>query len=272
MPTYIEQALGLKYPPLAIFYAQQLPGAAKLSKTMCAMFLVAQAAKGETVVLGPRTCACPGAASGFGLEPMSARHFPGGHECFTRFLSIGNKGWAPGEAVIRQLQESGAPKIMLEEFTEGEGFFKTPELVDEWMQSLPGQQQKAEGPYVIIKPLRDVAPTEQTKVVSFLVNPQQLSALVVLANFARPGTDNVRIPFGPGCAGFGLYAFAETARENPKAIVGLTDISARFYLRQSLGPDLLSFTMPLNLYEEMEANAPQSFLTRLVWKSMMKNS
>jgi len=46
-----------------------------------------------------------------------------------RFLSIGNQDLDHGRAMIQKLSEGGAPKIMVEEFTEGEGFKKTPELV-----------------------------------------------------------------------------------------------------------------------------------------------
>jgi hypothetical protein len=231
------------------------------------MLLVAQAAKGKTIVLSKDSCRCHGAASGFGLDMMHMEDFPGGAECFLRFLSIGNEDWEQGQAVITHLKEAGAPKILVEEFSEGEGFCKTPELVQDWIDGLP--EAKPEGQYVIMKPLQDIQKGEVPKVVSFLVNPDQLSALVVLANYARNGSDNVRIPFGAGCNCFGLYPFAEAEKENPQAIIGLTDISARFYLNKILGRDILSFTVPFRLYEEMEGNAPKSFLSRFAWKTIM---
>lgn len=267
MQTNIERALALRFPPLTIFYAQELPKEAKVPNPLCSMMLIGQAAtKGETVALSRDSCACPGAASGFGLEPLSPDRFPGGRECFLRFLSVGNRGWEQGEAVIRQLKKEDAPKIFIEEFTAGEGFLKTPELAEEWAASLPAS--KAAGPYVVIKPLKDLSPGEKPQLVTFLVDPDQLSALVVLANFARPGSDNVRIPFGAGCTCFGTYPFAEAEAESPHAIVGLTDISARFYMRKPLGEDIMSFTVPLSMYEEMESNVPESFLTRFAWKTM----
>ncbi len=268
--TQLEQALQLKYPPLAIFYSQNLPEGVKLPSSMCSMLLVAQAAKGEAVALSKDSCRCHGAASGFGLADMHPEEFPGGAECFLRFLSTGNEGWEHGRAVIEQLKAAGAPKILIEEFSEGEGFCKTPELVQDWIDSLP--EIKSEGPYVILKPLKDVKADETPKVVSLLVNPDQLSALVVLANFARKGSDNVRIPFGAGCACFGLHPFAEYEQENPRAVIGLTDISARFYLGKPLGRDILSFTVPFKMFEEMESNAQESFLTRFAWKTMMSKN
>jgi uncharacterized protein (DUF169 family) len=269
MNIYLENALQLRFPPLGIYYAQELPEGVELTSPMCSMQLVARAAKGETAALSKDSCRCHGAAGGFGLDMTRPGNFPGGHECFLRFLSLGNEHCEQGQAVIGQLKEAGAPKILIEEFSEGEGFRKTPELVQDWLDGLPAA--KPEGPYVIIKPLRDVQKGENPKAVAFLANPDQLSALVVLANYARKGSDNVRIPFGAGCNCLGLYPFAEAERENPRAVIGLTDISARFYLNKPLGRDILSFTVPYRMYQEMEGNAPESFLSRLAWKTIMKN-
>lgn len=269
MRTYIENALALRFPPLAIYQSQTRPSEAKEMNPQCSMLLVGQAAKGETVAMDKTTCRCNGAANGFGLENLDTHNFPGGRDCFLRFLSIGNKDWELGQTVCQQLKDGGAPKIMLEEFSEGEGFLKSPELVAAWANSLP--EVKPEGPYTVIKPLCDCNVDETPKAIAFLVDPDQLSALVVLANFPGPGIDRVRIPFGAGCNCFGLYAFAEAEQPVPHAIVGLTDISARFYLRKILGRDILSFTVPWNLFQEMEVNAPESFLTRFAWKTITKS-
>jgi uncharacterized protein (DUF169 family) len=267
MRSNIAQALSLRFPPLAIFCAQEPPAEAKDLKPLCSMLLVSEAAKGKTVTITPGSCGCPGAGEGFGLEPSCPEKFPGGRECLLRFLSIGNQDWEHGRAMIQKLTEGGAPKIMIEEFSEGEGFLKTPELVAQWLEELP--DLKPEGPYVVIKPLEALTSAEKPKVVTFLIDADQLSALVVLANFARSGIDNVRIPFAAGCASLALYPFYEAEQANPRAVIGLTDISARFYLRKALGRDILSFTVPWSLFEEMEANVPESFLTRFAWKSMV---
>lgn len=268
MRSNIAQALSLRFPPLAVFYAQGPPAEAKNLKPLCSMILVAEAARGKTVSITRGSCGCPGAGEGFGLEPSCADNFPCGRDCFLRFLSIGNRSWERGRAMTQKLAESGAPKIMVEEFSEGEGFLKTPELVAQWLEELP--KIEPEGPCVVIKPLEALTAGEKPKVVSFLVDPDRLSALVVLANFARPGSDNVRIPFAAGCASLGLYPFYEAEQANPRAVIGLTDISARFYLRKPLGKDILSFTVPWSLFEEMEENVSESFLTRFAWRSMME--
>jgi uncharacterized protein (DUF169 family) len=265
----IENALAFKYSPLAIFYAKEPPAEAKKLNPLCVMSLIAEAAKGTTVTLSKGVCGCPGAASGFCLEPHDPDDFPGGRACYFRFLSVGNKDWKQGRAVLEQLKTSGAPKIMIEEFSEGEGFLKTPDLVKEFTSSVP--YTESEGPYVVIKPLNALKPAEKPKVVAFLANPDQLSALVGLVHFSHPQADHVKIPFGAGCQCFGAYPFHEAKQETPKAIIGLMDISARFYLDKLLGDEFLSFTVPFSLYLEMESNAAESFLTRFAWQSIMKS-
>jgi hypothetical protein len=266
--TFIEESLSLKFPPLAIFYAREVPTDAKELHPLCSMLLVAEAAKGATVALTRGSCGCPGASHGFGLKKQDADSFPGGRDCWYRFLSIGNKDWERGRAVTDQLKKSGAPKIMIEEFTEGEGFLKTPEMVAEFTETAP--EVSPEGSCVVIKPLNSLKEGEKPKVVAFLANPDQLSALAGLVHFSRPAADSVRIPFGAGCQCLGSYPLYESNQVNSRAIIGLTDISARFYLCKSLGRDILSFAAPFNLYEEMEKNAPESFLSRYAWNSMMR--
>jgi hypothetical protein len=53
-------------------------------------------------------------------------------------------------------------------------------------------------------------------------------------------------------------------------VVGLTDLSARLYLRKQLGGNLLSFAMPFALFREMEANVEGSFLQRHTWQELLK--
>jgi hypothetical protein len=88
-----------------------------------------------------------------------------------------------------------------------------------------------------------------------------LSALVVLANYGRPGMDNVIIPFAAGCQAVCIVPLAEAAQSRPKAVVGMTDISAR----PVIDADLLSFAVPYAMFREMEENVPGSFLDKHDW-------
>jgi uncharacterized protein (DUF169 family) len=266
MKSAIAEAVSLRFPPLAVFYTSEPPDEGKEAKGLCAMIPVAQAAKGETIYFSVTSCGCPGAAAGFGLTGYNRDTFPGGEECFHRFLSNGNEHCEQGRQAIEQMKERGLSKVFLDDFSKGEGYLKTPELAAEFDASLP--KIEPEGAYIVIKPLEKLLPNEKPKVVAFFVNADQLSALTVLANYARPGNDNVRIPFGAGCMTFALYPFYESEQASPLAIVGLTDISARFFLRKALGHEFLSFAVPWSLFEEMESNVQESFLTRHTWKTL----
>ena len=103
------------------------------------------------------------------------------------------------------------------------------------------------------------------------VDADQLSALVVLANYGRPGMENVLIPFAAGCQQIGIMAWNEARSENPRAVVGLTDISARKNVRRLLGAEYLSFAMPWKMFLEMESNVEGSFLERPTWQTLKES-
>jgi hypothetical protein len=58
-------------------------------------------------------------------------------------------------------------------------------------------------------------------------------------------------------------------RSPQRAVVGLNDLSARKTIRR-LGKDLMTFTVPPELYAEMEKNLPGSFIERDTWKSLQE--
>ena len=125
--------------------------------------------------------------------------------------------------------------------------------------------------YVIFKPLGDTFTEAEAPVtVTFLVNADQLAGLVVLANYGRPGFENVSIPFVAGCQAVGILPYREAKSEAPRAVVGNIDISARFYTRKTLGRDVLSFTVPFAMFREMEENVEGSFLTRTQWNNLLE--
>jgi hypothetical protein len=63
----------------------------------------------------------------------------------------------------------------------------------------------------------------------------------------------------------GIFAYRELGRAHPRALVELTDLSARLNVRPSLGKNVLSFTMPWPLFLKMEQNVDGSFLQRRTW-------
>lgn len=270
MQSRIARALGLKFNPVAVVLADDKPEKAlqfKKGKWGCVMFMFANAAKGRTAAFDRETYGCWGGGVGLGFGNTYLR-FPGGIGCFARFLSSGNRGWKKGREVARGL-EGAAGKEFTGNFLQGEGYVKAPDLVEQWLDELPIMEIKSA--YVLFKPLGEVdLEAEKTETVVFLADPDQLSALVILANYGREGMDNVIIPWAAGCQTIGLLPYREGKSAQPRAVVGLTDISARKYVRNLLGAEYLSFAVPREMFLEMESNVPGSFLERHTWLSLME--
>ncbi|MFW6082223.1 MAG: DUF169 domain-containing protein [Desulfosalsimonas sp.] len=271
MESKTARAIGLKHEPVAVVLADEKPENAlqfKKGKQGCVMFMFANAARGRTAAFDAETCGCPGGAVGLGFG-NAYHYFPGGTDCFSRFLSCGNKGYEKGEQVAEGLKGSAGEEFT-DDFLSGERYKKTPELVDHWIEELPITQIRTS--HVLFEPLSQVDPGAKTpENVVFTVDADQLSALVILANYARKGRDNVTIPWAAGCQNLGILPWSEAESENPRAVVGLTDISARKAVRRLLGQDYLTFAVPWKMFVELEENVGGSFLERPTWRSLQKS-
>jgi hypothetical protein len=233
------EALCLKSEPVAVVWADELPEGAvtfkKGAKFGCVISLAVKAAFERKVTAVGRDCiGCRGGGYHLGFfDEMIPQ--------FRYFLSCG----IPGEL-------------------EGEGYKKTPELVDELMSSefnhLPAPRD-----YCIFKPVSLLETGDDPETVFFLVNPDQLSALVVLTNYDLPGNDGVAAKFGSGCDSIVLFPRLEK-RGQRRGIIGLTDIS----VRRLLPPNILSFALPFDRALEIEGNVAGSFLERKEWQGIRK--
>jgi uncharacterized protein (DUF169 family) len=264
----IAKAIHLKHHPVALIWSDEKPEAAmqfQEKKWGCVMWLIANAAKGKSSACDIKTFGCFGAGVGLGFGNQY-KNFPGGEDGFCHFLSSGNATREGGMAMAEQIKPF-MTRDAYDNFLHGERYFKTPKQVEKFIECLPMMEIPTN--YVVFKPLQDVnLLIEKPQTVIFFVNPDQLSALVVLANYGRGSNENVIIPYAAGCQTIGIYPYREATSENPRAVVGLTDISARIFIRKQLGDNLMSFTVPLSLYEEMEQNVAGSFLERHSWKDL----
>ncbi|MFO7706882.1 MAG: DUF169 domain-containing protein [Desulfobacterales bacterium] len=269
MESKIAKAVGIKYSPVAVLLADGKPENAlqfKKRKWGCVMFMFANAARGKTAAFDAETYGCwgGGVGLGFGNTYLS---FPGGVDCFAHFLSSGNIQWEKGREVAKAL-EGAAGKEFAQNFLDGEGYQKNPDLVHQWLEELPITENGSA--CVLFKPLTGVDPkAERPQTVVLLADPDQLSALVILANYARGGMENVIIPWAAGCQTIGILPLREAKSGKPRAVVGLTDISARKYVRTLLGSEYLSFSMPWEMFLEMESNVEGSFLEKHTWRSLV---
>ena len=238
MEFRLKEILRLRYSPFAIIFSNEKPARAlqfKEGKWGCVIAMSTAAAKGRTAVLSRETCGCWGGRVGlcFGDAYVD---FPGGIDYF---LSTGR-----GEG-----------------FREGEAYIKTPELAHQKVAAMPIVDIPYT--YVIFKPLDQVDPEkEEVQLVCFYANPDQISALTVLANYSRPGLDNVIVRFGAGCHSICMLPYQEAQRAEPRAVLGMFDISAR----PRVPADILSFTVPFKMFQEMESDIPGSFLEKEAWK------
>ncbi|MHB1001818.1 MAG: DUF169 domain-containing protein [Armatimonadota bacterium] len=259
MKSKIAEAIKMKYSPVAILWSDEKPEGAlefQEGRRGCVMALVASASKGRAAVARKETVGCAGGAIGLGLSDTFGET-PGGIE---NFLSNGNPEFCKTEAG-RMIAEKN-PDVL-----KGEGYIKTPELAKRFTEELPKCMIPQK--YVVYKPIEMLGEDEIPVGIIFLVNPDQLSGLVFLANYTKEGTDSVTIPMGAGCHQIGILLYQQAESDDPKAVVGLTDPSARMVTNNALGRDILSFAVPYKMYVEMENEVDNSFLRRHTWAVVM---
>ncbi|HOV78826.1 MAG TPA: DUF169 domain-containing protein [Bacillota bacterium] len=258
MESKIARVVGMKYSPVAVILTDKKPEQALQfveGRWGCVVSMLSAAAKGRTAVFDRKTFGCLGGGTGLGFGNQYV-NFPAGIEYF---ISTGNKEFCKTDAGRNMVRNMPA-------IEHGEGYVKNPELAKKFIDALPVVDVPAE--YVVFKPLERLSGGETPKVVVFLANPDQLSALVVLANYSRETNENVVVPFGAGCHSICIIPYREEAAENPRAIIGLTDISARKHVDR----DILSFTVPYKMFLEMESNVEGSFLEREEWRKVRERN
>jgi len=267
MESKVAGAIGAKFGPVAILFSNEKPADSKQfseGKWGCVMFMLAAVTRGGTAVFDRKTFGCFGGGVGLGFGNQY-ENFPGGIECFKFFLSNGNDNWEQGRQTGAKIKQFMTPQTH-HHFMHGERYFRDPEKVEKFIDSLP--MTDIEQKYVIFKPLAEVAAGEKVEVVIFLGDLDQISALNVLVNFGRGHNENVIFPFAAGCQSICIYPLAEREKAEPRAVLGLSDISARIYLKRALKADVMSLSVPFNLYEEMENNLEESFLKSDSWSEL----
>ena len=145
-----------------------------------------------------------------------------------------------------------------------EGFKSSDELMCQWLENL--KPYMIENRYVVIGPLKDDQ-YEHLKTVTFYVNPDQLSLLLLGAEYNNASiNDNpVITAFGSGCGQMAAL-FGDFDTDIPKAVIGATDIAMREYLP----PDILAFAVNKPMYKQLCELDENSFLYKHFWKRLRK--
>ena len=147
---------------------------------------------------------------------------------------------------------------------EGERYIKTPGMVKTFLENT--RCIPAKGRYIIFKRFDQLTPLDDPIAVIFFAKPDILSGLFTLANFDQPDGDGVIAPFGSGCGSIVYQPIQQQGKENPKAVLGMFDASAR----PCVPKDVLSFAVPMKKFESMVSNMDESFLITETWETVKK--
>jgi len=135
-------------------------------------------------------------------------------------------------------------------------------LMNQWLDySKPYQN---EHPNILIGPLKEKQ-FDYLKTITFYVNPDQLSALLLGAQYNRSPIDSPALiaPFGSGCKQMvGLFKDFDM----PQAVVGTTDIAMRHFLP----PDILAFTVTKSMFKQLCELDEHSFLYKSFWNNLTR--
>ena len=196
----------------------------------CFICDLARVRKGTSLVFDRTSITCSGGLLYMGYETQRS-------ENFRYFLS------------------SGKPGVV-----EGERYKKSPEIVD--AITARHVSQPVEGKTYTFKRWDKLAAEDNPEVVIFFARPEVLSALFTLANFDQSDPEGVICPFGSGCSSIIHYPRLEQKRDNPRAVLGMFDPSAR----PCVPVDILTFAVPMKKFEKMITSMDSSFLITKTWE------
>ncbi|NWF91696.1 MAG: DUF169 domain-containing protein [Syntrophaceae bacterium] len=232
-----QDALGLKESPLGIYYTNDKPEGVtpETGVHVCMIGLLKKARrKRKTVFFDKDHFGCPGGAYYMGFRDMPMPNIE-------YFLSCGIAGEM-----------------------EGERYIKTPELAREFFAKM--RPRPAPATYCVFKPIEQFSDGIEPEVVAFFAPPDILSGLFTLTHYALERTDAVLTPFGSGCSAILTYPLKEAEKAEPRAILGMFDVSARPMVEK----DVLTLSMPCSVFLRLLQNVEGSFLETKSWNKVLQ--
>jgi hypothetical protein len=220
--------------PLVFYYTGDAGGIelARPRGWQCLICALARVREGHSLAFDVEAVACGGGKHYLGFVPELR---PG----FEHFLSCG----IPGEM-------------------EGERYKKSPELVKALMGNMAPFEAPA--PYLIFKRWDRLEAGDEPAVVVFFAPPDVLSGLFTLAGYAEARPEAVMAPFSSGCGSIVYYPYQEIGSNQPRAVLGMFDVSAR----PCVSPNLLTLAVPWPKFEGMVADMDESFLITDSWRKV----
>jgi hypothetical protein len=221
--------------PLAVWYSDNTNGTEQVFPAKdehCMISQFRKAREGQAICFGKGSIGCGGGNRYCGF---SQKLRPG----FEYFLSYGN------------------------EHLEGERYKKTPELVTKWLLNNPPFEAPAR--FLALKRWDLLTAEDDPFAVIFFSTPDTLSGLFTLANYDEEGSFGVVTPMGAGCMTIIQFPYFENQKENPSAVLGMFDVSAR----PSVGANELSLTIPMKRFIRMINNMDESFLLTESWQKLL---
>jgi len=237
--TKFKDRLGMKLSIVGITFSDIIPKEAisyKKKTKVCIMPLIIKSAKGSIIAFNHNYTAKP-----------CAKFYLG----YTNWISPGVESFLSNEEVNNRKPEH---------------FIKNKELALSFLkENVPDRLRNN---VIIIKPLEKFHKNEKPEVVIFFANADQLSGLVYLINYNSPTEERISAPFASACSSVFSLPLKYAKQGINKAVWGLHDISAR----KRLPKDLMSLSMPYQLFEEMYANIDDSFLNTENWEIIKKRN
>ena len=269
MKSAIVKNLKPEFEAVAVVWSNTIPDDAvqyKKGKFGCILYLFASASRLGKVAGGNReTITCNGgrAALGLGVD------FDSSDERLNVSAAVFSKGL---QSAVNQKEYhnkiDASPKSFRDLLIYGERRHRNAELARDWiLNGLPRYDIPYE--YVLFKPLGLTDPDENIRAVIFPVNPVELSGLVTLAGSVMQGTDSVRIPQGADCNSIGAFAYAESESASPRAVMGMLGVDGREMMRKRFRDDILTLTLPMPLFMQMEKEADDCVFQIPSWKKLV---
>ncbi len=186
------------------------------------------------------------------------------------------KGWRRGETLHLTKNRYGCGgaghwmwgvelrtrKEFLKFLADDEGLKVSRPLMGKWIDA--AKPYRAEYPHLFLGPIKEEA-WPFARSITFLVNPDQLSALAIGAQYHSAPEDPFPViaPFGSGCSQFLPFKDLSVSQ----ASIGATDIA----MRQYLPPDMLTFTVTRLMFERLCELDERSFLYKPFLERLKKS-